>query len=400
MWKVERLPKPILLAACCLLMLLVGVLDHVTGTQVSVTVVYFLPIAMGTWLVSRRTGLFLAIGGALMWLVVERIAGVPYAHPLIQCWNALGLTISFGVVVLLLSALRESHARLEERVRRRTAELQESRESLAHTLANLQKSHAELKATQLQLIQAAKMESVGRLAAGVAHEVKNPLTTILLGIDYLEGLPWSREDKIRGVLQDQRGAVERATAVIGELLDFAAPAGLRRQPEDLNAIIERALDLVKHELTRGRVVVSRQLEAHLPVLALDRKKMEQVFVNAFINAIHAMPEGGMLSLRTYSTPKTAPASSEAARAPITSSDGVDVTAEIDDTGTGIPGEHLTKLFDPFFTTKEPGKGSGLGLSVVRQIIQMHGGTVGLANGPEGGARFTIQFHKKGLGTSC
>ena len=387
-------PRPVVGAVCAGLVLGIGVLDYVTGQQASVTVIYLLPIALGAWVVSRDVGLALAVGSVLVWLVVERIQGVPYAHPLIQCWNALALLIAFVIVVFLLAGLNRSQEQLEKKVAQRTAELSRSRENLMHALADLQESHARLRDTQLQLIQAAKMESVGRLAAGVAHEVKNPLSTILLGVEYLERLPTAQEHDVRDVLHDQKDAVERATTVINELLDFAAPSELQTQPEDLNAVIERALGLVRHAASEARVTVARDLEPGLPGVPLDRKRIEQVFVNALMNAIHAMPGGGTLTVRTYS------ALGAAAAAPGPVLEGVAVTAEIDDTGTGIPEEDLARVFDPFFTTKPPGKGTGLGLSVVRQIVQMHGGTVDLSNRPEGGARFRLQLFKKGAGTSC
>lgn len=107
----------LLATVCGLLVLAVGVLDYVTGVQASVVVVYLLPIILGTWLLSRRAGIVLAVGCSVTWLVAERMEGVCYSHPLIQAWNAVGLLVSFLVVVSLLSALGESYARLEERVR-------------------------------------------------------------------------------------------------------------------------------------------------------------------------------------------------------------------------------------------------------------------------------------------
>lgn len=373
-------PLPLRAAACSAMLLLVGTIDYRTGTQVSVAVVYLLPIIAATWTISTRFGLFFAIGAAATWLTVDRLDGTAYSHPLIQVWNAIGLFLSFTLVVLLLSALREAYEHMEDQVRQRTAELFRSQERLEQSLTELRRSHAELKATQGQLIQAAKMESVGLLAAGVAHEVKNPLATILMGLDFLETQPWATGDPAHGVLVDQRDAVNRASAVITELLEFARPGELRREPANLNAILERAVDLVKHDLSRHRVTVLRELDSQLPVLALDARGMTQVFVNALVNAVHAMPQGGTLTIRTYAVARDA--------------DRL-VCVEIDDTGGGIAEQHLTRLFDPFFTTKPPGRGTGLGLSVVRRIVELHGGVVELTNRPAGGARFAVLFIQKG-----
>jgi two-component system NtrC family sensor kinase len=420
-WSSERWPRPVLIAICIALILGVGVVDDLTGMEASVTLLYLLPIALGTWMISRTLGLLLAGGCSFVWLVVERIQGAPYANPWVQWWNALALFVLFAVLASVLAALRESHARLEDKVQQRTAELAseiavrreaekrlaqtnvellQNRENLLQTVADLKRSHAELKDTQLQLIQAAKMESVGRLAAGVAHEVKNPLMTILLGIDYLERLPQAREEKVGNVLKDQRDAVERAGTVINELLDFSAPSAIETQPQDLNVILERALGLVKHEFAKRRVSVVRNLQRNLPIFSLDRRKMEQVFVNALINAAHAMPTGGTVTVRTYATPNSAAANVASPQKRRSAEDGLVITAEIDDTGTGVPEDHLAKVFDPFFTTKPPGEGTGLGLSVVREIVRMHGGTVDLSNRSEGGARFTLRFFQKGAGTTC
>jgi signal transduction histidine kinase len=152
-----------------------------------------------------------------------------------------------------------------------------------------------------------------------------------------------------------RDAVERAERVISGMLEFARPLGF-----------------VKHEITRKHINVVRDWSEPAPRLLLDRNKMEQVLVNVLLNAIQEAPEQGTITLRTR-----------------VNTSGF--TAEIDDTGAGISAAHQAKLFEPFFTTKPVGQGTGLGLSVARQIIQLHGGTLRLANRAEGGARVTIRI---------
>jgi two-component system sensor histidine kinase HydH len=190
--------------------------------------------------------------------------------------------------------------------------------------------------------------------------------------DYLaEIIPPTEPDGV-AVLQNLRSAIERANRVISELLEFARPGALSLQPEDFHAVAERALGFVKFEIAREHLTVVRDWCEPSPELLLDRNKMEQVLVNVLLNAIQAMPQGGKLSLRT-------------------SANAAGFTAKIDDTGLGVSATHQAKLFEPFFTTKPVGQGTGLGLSVARQIIQLHGGTLHLANRPEGGARVTIQI---------
>jgi len=279
----------------------------------------------------------------------------------------------------------------EEEAERASRELAERESAMRAALTALRNSHEELKSTQLQLIQAAKLDSVGRLAAGVAHEVKNPLAMILAGTEYLLSLPnGAGGPAAEPVLRDIRAAVERANAVIGGLLNYSASTELTPAEASLHAVIEQSLLLVQHAITRGRVRVEKELAPGLPKLMLDVPKMEQVFINLFINAIDAMPEGGTLTIRTQRKQLSAADNSVGHRRTDALRVGESVIlATVSDTGTGIPAEHLTRLFDPFFTTKPTGKGTGLGLAVSRTIVSLHGGTVWMSNRPEGGAMATV-----------
>ena len=261
----------------------------------------------------------------------------------------------------------------------------------------LKKSHEELKATQLQLIHAAKMESVGRLAAGVAHEVKNPLAVILQGLSYLSRpLANSEDGNVALALNYAKEAVRNADTVIRGLLDFSALKEMEMHPQKLNAVVEQALVLIKHELDRAHIHLVKDLDPHLLPLRLDKNKMEQVLINLFVNAVHAMPKGGTLAVRTFARPLT---SYDVVRGnrwnenfrlgePV-------VLVEIEDTGFGIPETVLPKIFDPFFTAKPTGKGSGLGLTVTKNIIELHGGTIDVRNRKEGGVKVTLILKAEG-----
>jgi signal transduction histidine kinase len=268
----------------------------------------------------------------------------------------------------------------------------EANQNLTEAVAELKKAHEELRSVQLQLIEAEKMKSIGRLAAGVAHEVKNPLAIINMGVAYLSQQQFPDDKEVPQVLREIDDAVKRADAVIKGLLDFSAPKKLDVQEEDLNAIIEQSLLLVRGEMKNGTHHVVKELQRGLPPLKVDRLKIGQVFVNVFTNALHAMPGGGTLTVRTHTRQHTGvgenigDSRSESFRVGSTL-----VVVEIDDNGTGIPADKLTKVFDPFFTTKTTGEGTGLGLSVTRSIIDLHGGTIEIHNRPEGGARVTITF---------
>ncbi len=263
----------------------------------------------------------------------------------------------------------------------------EAEEALLRTLADLKRSHAELKATQLQLIQAAKLESVGTLAAGVAHEVKNPLQTMLMGLHYLDHNLPKNDENIAIVLQEMRDAVRRADKIVRGLLHFSASQQTEMREESLNSVIAQSLILVKYELTKARVQLMAGLEENLPPVLLDKTKMEQVFINLFMNAVHAMPQGGTLTVRTLLE--------EAGQnqPPFQLGDKL-IAVYVEDTGQGISEENLSQIFVPFFTTKPTGVGTGLGLPVTKKIIEMHGGTIEITNSERSGVVVALKFRAK------
>ena len=259
------------------------------------------------------------------------------------------------------------------------------------------RAEEELQATQLQLIQSARFESVGQLAAGVAHEVKNPLTIIQFGLGYLsQALPTTEDDNVAQVLEKMEKAVKRADRVIKGLLDFSASSTLKIMPGDLNAVVEQSLLLVHYETVRAHVTVVKAPAKTLPPINLDRHKIEQVFVNVFINAIQAMPGGGTLTVKTAAKAFSALHPGVKRRRTDSFPSGATVVVvEVDDTGTGIPAESLHRVFDPFFTTKPIGEGTGLGLSVTQKIMELHGGIIDIRNRREGGVRVTLVFPADG-----
>jgi signal transduction histidine kinase len=265
-------------------------------------------------------------------------------------------------------------------------------ERLRKTHLALVQAHEELKAAQMSLIQNAKLESVGRLAAGVAHEVKNPLAVIQLGVDYLTNTV-KGDAGLAETVQDMEDAIQRADAVIKGLLDFSRSEQLTLAPGNVNAILEETLLLVKHELTKNHVTVEEDLEAKLPCVDLDRNKIKQVFINLFLNAIQAMgSEGGTLGVRTRRQWLTDMPSPHGGGLPGGFRAGDDVVVvDVEDTGPGIPEDKLDKLFDPFFTTKAVGSGTGLGLSVSRKIIELHGAAITISNRKSKGAAAQVIF---------
>ena len=361
----------------------VAILDFITGEQITVTLIYLVPICWSAWFASRNAGVFIAVTSAVTWLGASLLGGTSARFPWLLAWDTIMLGGIYVVVAVLLAALKRSKVNLEAKVVQRTATLREDVAVRRQAEDQLRQTYSELQRTQVQLIEAAKMEMVGRMAAAVQHEVKNLLLTMSLGVDYFQHHHTTTADEAT-LLEDMKKAVRRGSAIINLMLDFAKPSRLILAPEDLNALIDHSLGLVRQQLIKQRIDVLRLLQTPLPAVQLDRVRLEHVLVNLFTNAAQAMPEGGTLTVRTALQADSA-TSPEAAS---------EVILEVEDTGPGIPSEHLDKVFDPFFATKSQGQGTGLGLSIVRRILQMQGGTIIIGNRPEGGGRTTLTFNLK------
>ena len=299
--------------------------------------------------------------------------------------------------------LRIAEINLQEQVKDRTAELSLKNEQLLKEIAirrnaeqelqnaftRLQQAHEELKTAQLQIIRAAKMESVGMLAAGVAHEVKNPLATILMGIDYLTtAVSW--DERTGSVLESMEDAVTRADSIIRGLLDYSVVSDIVSEECSIHDIIAKSINLVKHELDKKNIRLVKDLSRDGHLIRLDAEKICQVFVNLMLNAIHATPDEGTITVTTHVQMITERDTSKSyvAGGKFEIGDRV-IIVEIADTGHGIPDDQLVKVFDPFFTVNPSGKGTGLGLTVTKNIIESHGGIIDITNRKEGGVSSII-----------
>lgn len=259
-------------------------------------------------------------------------------------------------------------------------ERKKAEQALQDLNQELLRAHDNLTRAHEQLIQAEKMESVGRLAAGVAHEVKNPLAMIGMGLELLSRRLPENDAKGRETIDRMKRGIDRAKKIVRGLVDFSSERRFELVPLDPNLLVEESLELVEYELEKAGVAIEFTPAAALPPVEVDQTKIEQVLVNLFINAMHSMDGGGTLSVQVDPISMENVAHDEGSRLRERMREGDRmVRIRVADTGKGIPEEALGKLFDPFFTTKATGKGTGLGLSVSRKIAELHGGELSLTN---------------------
>jgi PAS domain S-box-containing protein len=263
-------------------------------------------------------------------------------------------------------------------------------------LRELQLTYEKLKRSQEKLIQAEKLEAIGTMASGVAHEVKNPLGIILQGIDYFESeVPVEKKDQ-RQTLEMMKNSVKRADKIIHALLDFSRDEHLKLEEQDINPVLRNSVELVHYRLVLNNIEVVYELGAGLPKAMLDKGKLEQVFINLFNNAVDAMPKGGRIYLRSYVlTLDKLGGNVGNRRSDIFKLGEKIVVVEVEDTGGGMEEEVKKKIFDPFFTTKKRTEGTGLGLSVSKSIIEMHRGSIEVESLFGKGTKFILKFKLPG-----
>jgi signal transduction histidine kinase len=239
------------------------------------------------------------------------------------------------------------------------------------------------------------MRVVGALASGVAHEVKNPLATILYGVTYLKENLASVDEKVGVVLTTIHEATERANNIIVDLLDFSSMNKLNKTQTDINALIGKTLQLIQHEVESRHIKIERNGCEEVLNLTIDSNRIEQVLINIFLNATYAMNSGGVLTIgvNQFKVSPTDALYSKLKSGGFSLGDSV-MMVSVGDTGKGIPDEQLNKVFEPFFTTRRAQGGVGLGLAVAKNIMDLHGGLIFFDNKPEGGAQVRIIFPVK------
>jgi two-component system NtrC family sensor kinase len=271
---------------------------------------------------------------------------------------------------------RDEIGRLGASFNHMTAELEKVTEgyrTLAKTLEQkVEEKTRELEKAQSQLIQSEKLTSLGKMAAGIAHEVNNPLTSILLNSHLIAekvGHDSSLQENVKLIIEETK----RCSTIVKGLLEFSRQSMPEKQPASVNRIIEDSLLLLESQVLIQNVAVKKELLDEVSLVMVDSNKIKQVFTNIILNALDAMPGGGTLTITTRP-----------------SDDNKYIEVEFTDTGCGIQEEDLGKIFDPFYTTKGV-KGSGLGLAISYGIIEQHSGTITAKSEKNKGATFAVRL---------
>jgi two-component system NtrC family sensor kinase len=261
-------------------------------------------------------------------------------------------------------------------------QVEEYTHNLERTNRELEEALKSLKEAQFQLIQAEKMVAVGQLAAGVAHELNNPLGGILgysqFALEKINQKPicqFDQEDteSFLQYLKDIEQQTKRCRAIIQSLLKFSRASRKEEfEPTDVNSVLKETFMFIKHQVEKNRVKLVERLADSLPLINGQPSQLQQVFTNLILNAVQAMPEGGTLTIHSR-----------------TKEDHQAIEISFTDTGAGIPEENLSKIFEPFFTTKKVGEGTGLGLSVSYGLIKNHGGEIKVQSQKGQGTTFTV-----------
>lgn len=312
---------------------------------------YYLPVVYAAIAFGWTGGLAAALIAALFYVPHIVITWRHEQHYAMEQYAEIFMFLAVGLVTGVLS----------DRERKRRAELQATARKLSLVYRELQDTFEQVK-------RADRLSAIGQLAAGLAHEIRNPLASIdgaAEVLDVANDQPELRKETVSII----RNECSRLDRLLSSLLDFARP----RHPEwgevDLAKVLNSVIDLVSHSAGKG-IHFHKEMAGRIPSLLGDEEQLTQVMLNLTLNAAQAMPEGGGVWLAAKQV-----------------EDGIAI--QVRDQGAGIPEENMDKIFDPFFTTKDTG--TGLGLSVVHQIVTQHGGTVTVTRNQDKGMTFSLFF---------
>jgi len=315
---------------------------------------YYIPILLAAYWYGPLLGILSATLTTLLYTYhIEK----DWSHIPTYSFNQYAEIFLFHALALIIGLLSSKDKRHRQKLERTSHELSEAYEKLQQTFN--------------QLRQADRLAALGQLSAGIAHEIRNPLGSIKGSVEILEKDIPPDNPKIE-FIKIIKEETARLNAIVGEFLKFARPAKLSVEPSAINDLINSTLMLFEKQAQHPQVEIRKELDPVLPLVSLDPDQIRQVLLNVVINGIQAMPQGGVLGVRSFSN-------REENR----------VTVEISDTGEGIDEADLDHVFDPFFTTKS--QGTGLGLSISYQLVDLHGGKIQVRKNPEKGVTVRIEL---------
>jgi two-component system NtrC family sensor kinase len=254
------------------------------------------------------------------------------------------------------------------------------RDAITHVIT-IGEDVTDTRAVQSRIMQSEKLAAIGQLAAGVMHEVNNPLATIGVCVAAIQGRLEDGEGSAASLgeyLDIIDREVERCSKIVDGLLDFSRPKGHSKVPLAVGSLVDETLFLLKHHQRFKRVTVERDLAAGLPRIRGNKEQLIQALMALLLNAVDAMDQAGTLTVRAATAPR-----------------GDEVVLAVEDTGVGIPREDQAKIFEPFFTTKQPGRGTGLGLSICYGIVEDHRGRIEVDSAPGRGSTFRMYLPAAG-----
>lgn len=317
------------------------------------------------------TCLLLLLIGILITFLMRRLVN----RPVQRLMNHIAQVASGNLDVRVSATSRDELGELSAAFNRMTDNLHTAREEINQWTLSLEQKveerSREIKVMETQLQRSEKLASLGKLVAGIAHEINNPLTGVLLYASIL-----SQDKRLDPLLKPDLDLVisetRRCAEIVKQLLEFSREAVPNRDAVSIAGLLDGVIARIQHQPEFGAITISRNYAHNLPNVFVDPSQLQQVFVNLLINASHAMPEGGAIVISTY-----------------LASDGEYVGAEIEDSGCGIEEAHLSRIFDPFFTTRADG--TGLGLSISYGIVVNNGGTIEVKSRVGVGSTFTVML---------
>lgn len=362
--RLVSLAEPMVTGLALAMLAFIGYFDCLTGHDFFLSAVYLVPISWVARSVGRGWGSVMAMVGAMTWLIADLESGYAYRHYLFPFWNALMLLALFQAVVYWISAFQKTYNSLKGTVEQRTAALEA-----------LQTEIEERKRLEAENLKAERLAVVGKMAAQVAHEIRNPLGSIILNLDLIrkefrrlaDGQKSAPEEG-HALINDMREEISRIGRVIEDYLQFARLPKLQRRSLALNPFLDQKLAFLDAELEKTSIHLRTQFDPAVMTIHAGADQLWQAVLNLIRNSCEAMPDGGDLTISTLC-------------------EGGQVLLRVADNGKGMNEEQRQQVFTPFFTTKN--EGIGLGMALVHQIVAEHGGHIECESVLGQGSTFTI-----------